>query len=132
MQAGVPDFAPVPGFDGAHQGARVLKYSPNGVRLAMAMDGTVRIYDVQEHSVVLKHELPLPKAVELAFSPRGTYLMTWERPVKTESGAWTKNLSVWDAATGAQLVQFERRQIEGWELQFTCLLYTSPSPRDRG
>ncbi|CCV00571.1 unnamed protein product [Malassezia sympodialis ATCC 42132] len=119
VQAGVPDFAPVPGFDGAHQGARVLKYSPNGVRLAMAMDGTVRIYDVQEHSVVLKHELPLPKAVELAFSPRGTYLMTWERPVKTESGAWTKNLSVWDAATGAQLVQFERRQIEGWELQFT-------------
>lgn len=97
----------------------MLKYSPNGARLAMALDGSVRVYEVHESSVALKHELPVSKPIEIAFSPRGTYLMTWERPVKLESGAWTKNLGVWDAATGALLGQFERRQIEGWALQFT-------------
>ena len=26
----------------------------------------------------------------------------------------------------------DARRAEGWQVEYTCLLYTSPSPRDRG
>lgn len=97
----------------------MLQYSADGARLAVALEGSVRTYDVQDDSVQLLQELPIPKVIEIAFSPRGTYLQTWERPVKSESGEWSKNLRVWDAAQGTMLGAFERRQIDGWALQFT-------------
>lgn len=97
----------------------MLQYSPNGERLAVALEGSTRIYDVSDTSVQLRHEIPVPKASEITFSPRGTYLMTWERPVKSDDGTWSKNLRVWDASTGTLLGAFERRQIDGWAFQFT-------------
>ena len=130
VHVGVPEFPEVRGFDGAHVGARSLMYSPDGVRLAVALEGrcvaqvieangSTRIYSVSEEAVSLLHELPIARAIELAFSPRGTFLMTWERPVKSENGGWSHNLRVWDAQSGAQVAEFERRQIDGWALQFT-------------
>jgi uncharacterized protein with WD repeat len=38
----------------------------------------VRIF--QAEGAQLVQELPLPNVVDLKFSPRGTYLSTWERP----------------------------------------------------
>lgn len=38
MHAGVPSFNEADGFDGAHQGARMLEYSPNGALLAVALE----------------------------------------------------------------------------------------------
>lgn len=80
------------------------------------------MYEVHDSSVTLRHTLPLEKAIELSFSPRGSYLSTWERPVKSEEGdrvSWSKNLRVWDTATGAQIAEFERRQLDGCFFQFT-------------
>lgn len=39
---------------------------------------SLRIY--QAESAQLLQELPLSNIVEINFSPRGTYLSTWERP----------------------------------------------------
>jgi uncharacterized protein with WD repeat len=39
---------------------------------------SVKIY--QAESAQLVQELPLPAIVEVNFSPRGTYISTWERP----------------------------------------------------
>lgn len=80
------------------------------------------MYEVHDSSVTLRHTLPLEKAIELSFSPRGSYLSTWERPVKSEEGdrvSWSKNLRVWDTQTGAQIAEFERRQLDGCFFQFT-------------
>ena len=38
----------------------------------------VRIF--QAEGAQLLQELPLPNIVDIKFSPRGTYLSTWERP----------------------------------------------------
>ena len=119
VKAGVPAFPDASGFDGSHVGARMLVYSADGSRLAVALEGTTRVYDVQNHGLVLRHEVPVSRAIELAFSPRGTYLQTWERPVKAEDGTWSRNLRIWHADSGELLGEFERRQIEGWAFQFT-------------
>ncbi|KAI3624139.1 hypothetical protein CBS14141_002567 [Malassezia furfur] len=100
----------------------MLQYSPNGALLAVALDKSVCVYEVHDSSVTLRHTLPLEKAIELSFSPRGSYLSTWERPVKSEEGdrvSWSKNLRVWDTATGVQIAEFERRQLDGCFFQFT-------------
>ncbi|KAI3617753.1 hypothetical protein CBS9595_003662 [Malassezia furfur] len=100
----------------------MLQYSPNGALLAVALDKSVCVYEVHDSSVTLRHTLPLEKAIELSFSPRGSYLSTWERPVKSEEGdrvSWSKNLRVWDTQTGAQIAEFERRQLDGCFFQFT-------------
>lgn len=41
----------------------------------------------QAEGAQLLQELPIVNVVELRFSPRGTYLSTWERPGKAVS-AW--------------------------------------------
>ncbi len=81
-------------------------------------------------------ELPLANIVELNFSPRGTYLSTWERPgmsspcpvdgsthtpfvVKLEDGNQHKNLRVWSASTGQELGAFTQKSQDGWDLQYT-------------
>lgn len=119
VKAGVPAFESVPGFGGAHAGARMLVYSANGARLAVALEHSTCIYDVHDTGLTLRHELPITRAIEIAFSPRGTYLQTWERPAKNEQGVWSRNMRVWHAESGQLLGEFERRQIEGWPFQFT-------------
>lgn len=77
----------------------------------------MRIY--QAESAQLLQELSLPNIVDISFSPRGTYLSTWERPIKLEDGAQHKNLRVFSASTGEELIAFSQKSQEGWELQYT-------------
>jgi translation initiation factor 2A len=64
-------------------------------------------------------ELQLSNIVELKFSPRGTYLSTWERPIKLEDGSQHKNLRVFSVSTGEELIAFSQKSQEGWDLQYT-------------
>jgi translation initiation factor 2A len=77
----------------------------------------VRIYLAE--GAQLLQELQLPNIVELKFSPRGTYLSTWERPVKLEDGSQHKNLRVFSVSTGEELIAFSQKSQEGWDLQYT-------------
>ena len=77
----------------------------------------VRIY--QAEGAQLLQELHLPNIVELQFSPRGTYISTWERPVKLEDGSQHKNLRVFSVSTGEELIAFSQKSQEGWDLQYT-------------
>lgn len=77
----------------------------------------MRIY--QAESAQLVQELAIPNAVEINFSPRGTYLSVWERPVKLEDGAQHKNLRVFSVSTGEELIAFTQKSQEGWDLQYT-------------
>ena len=83
----------------------------------------MRIYDVHDTQVTQRLELPVAKAIELDFSPHGTYLTTWERPLKRDEGegrvSWSKNMRVWNASSGQLVGEFERRQLDGCFFQFT-------------
>jgi translation initiation factor 2A len=71
--------------------------------------------------------LPAPNVFELGFSPLGSFIITWQRPVKDEEGNTTKNLKVWrtidDNASpeGERGVigQFVQKSQTGWNLQYT-------------
>ncbi|KAF8179670.1 eukaryotic translation initiation factor 2A [Pholiota molesta] len=114
---GTPDYAPVAGFVAPDVPARMQNYSADGRLYAYALPNVVRIY--QAEGAQLLQELPLPNVVDFNFSPRGTYLSTWERPVKLEDGAQHKNLRVFSVSTGEELIAFTQKSQDGWDLQYT-------------
>ncbi|KAF5349578.1 hypothetical protein D9756_008884 [Leucocoprinus leucothites] len=117
LVSGSPDYVPLSGFVAPDVPVRTNAYSADGRLYAYALPTTVRIF--QAEGAQLLQELPLSNIVELNFSPRGTYLSTWERPVKFEDGTQHKNLRIWSASTGQELVAFSQKSQEGWDLQYT-------------
>jgi translation initiation factor 2A len=71
----------------------------------------------------------LPNVYELAFSPLGTYISTWQRPSKDEKGDAVKNLNVWKLIEGncpeendehKPVGRFVQKSQSGWGLQYTA------------
>ncbi|KAF9446560.1 translation initiation factor eIF-2A [Macrolepiota fuliginosa MF-IS2] len=114
---GSPDYAPISTFAAPDVPARTHTYSADGRLYAYALPTMVRIF--QAEGAQLLQELSLANIVELSFSPRGTYISTWERPVKLEEGVQHKNLRVWSVSTGQELISFSQKSQEGWDLQYT-------------
>ncbi|KAF9232046.1 eukaryotic translation initiation factor eIF2A-domain-containing protein [Melanogaster broomeanus] len=117
LVGGTPDYIAIPGFVSPDIPARTYHYSDDGRLFAYALPTVVRIF--QAEGAKLLQELSIPNIIELQFSPRGTYLSTWERPVKLEEGAQHKNLRVFSASTGEELIAFTQKSQEGWDLQYT-------------
>jgi len=117
LVGGTPNYETLDNFQAPDVPARTYHYSPDGRLYAYAVPSGVRIF--QAESAQLLQELSLPNIVEINFSPRGTYLSTWERPVKLEDGAQHKNLRIFSVSTGEELVAFTQKSQEGWDLQYT-------------
>ncbi|KAK3942064.1 eukaryotic translation initiation factor 2A [Diplogelasinospora grovesii] len=126
---GVFDAAPVyealPGFVKPEGNLRCCVYSPCGRYFAYVSNEGVTVTDASVGHVLAT--LPLANVYELSFSPRGSFLSTWERPAKDENGDATKNLKVWrtieELAEGAEkqpLGKFVQKQQSGWNLQYTA------------
>ncbi|KAI0397577.1 translation initiation factor eIF-2A [Xylariaceae sp. FL0594] len=119
-----PVYEPLPGFVKPEGNSRCFVYSPCGRYFAWASHEAVQINDASTgHSLTT---LPLPNVYEIAFSPRGTYISTWERPAKDGNGDATKNLKVWrsveDVAEGGEktpIGRFVQKSQSGWNLQYT-------------
>lgn len=116
LVGGTPNYDAIESFKNPDVPARNYKYSSDGRFFAFTVPSAVFIYQA-ESSLLLK-ELPLPNILEINFSPRGTYLSTWERPVKLEDGAQHKNLRVFSVDTGEELVSFTQKSLENWDLQY--------------
>ncbi|KAF7791046.1 hypothetical protein EIP86_002006 [Pleurotus ostreatoroseus] len=117
LVGGSPNYEAIESFKGPEIPARTYQYSPDGRLFAYVLATGVRIH--QAENAQLLQELTLPKIVEINFSPRGTYISTWERPVKLEDGAQHKNLRVFSASTGEELIAFTQKSQDGWDLQYT-------------
>ncbi|KAK4242859.1 eukaryotic translation initiation factor 2A [Achaetomium macrosporum] len=126
---GVFDAAPVyealPGFVKPEGNLRCCVYSPCGRYFAYASNEGVVVVDASVGHVLTS--LPIAAVYELGFSPRGTYLITFERPSKDENGDATKNLKIWrtieDLAEGVEkqpIGQFVQKSWTGWNLQYTA------------
>ncbi|KAK4157683.1 eukaryotic translation initiation factor eIF2A-domain-containing protein [Chaetomidium leptoderma] len=126
---GVFDASPVyedlPGFVKPEGNLRCCVYSPCGRYFAYASNDGVVVTDASVGHVLTS--LTIPAVYELAFSPRGNFLSTWERPAKDENGDATKNFKIWhtveDIAEGAEkqpLGKFVQKSLSGWNLQYTA------------
>ena len=66
------------------------------------------------------HTLSAPNILEIAFSPRGSYIMSWERPKRDEaSGNFAPNLRLWSTSSGEYIRAFTQKGQAGWKLQFS-------------
>lgn len=125
---GVVDAAPVyerlPGFVEPEGTLRCCVYSPCGRYFAYTNDQGVTVVDASVGHILTS--LPLTTVYDLAFSPKGTYLSTWERPAKDEAGDATKNFKIWrvieevDDAEKQPLGKFVQKSMSGWNLQYTA------------
>ncbi|KAI9699874.1 MAG: hypothetical protein M1820_007049 [Bogoriella megaspora] len=120
-----PIYEQLPGFQRPEGNLRCCVYSPDGRFFAWASPEQVTVIDASIGSVVT--QLPADNVYELGFSPYGTYIITWQRPTKDESGNAVKNLKVWrtlDDNAGAEgqrsvVGQFVQKSQTGWNLQYT-------------
>ncbi|KAL1867552.1 hypothetical protein VTK73DRAFT_4076 [Phialemonium thermophilum] len=119
-----PVYEPVPGFVKPEGNIRCCVYSPCGRFFAYATNDGVFVVDASVGHIV--SSLSILNVLELAFSPRGSFLSTWERPSKDEAGDATKNLKVWrtieptaDGAEKQPLGAFVQKSQAGWNLQYT-------------
>ncbi|KAI1159205.1 eukaryotic translation initiation factor eIF2A-domain-containing protein [Nemania serpens] len=119
-----PVYLPVPGFVKPEGNLRCSVYSPCGRFLAWASNERVCVVDASVGHVLAT--LIVSNVFDVAFSPRGTYLSTWERPAKDENGDATKNLKIWrtaeevaDDAEKQPIGRFVQKSQTGWNLQYT-------------
>ncbi|KAI9885915.1 MAG: hypothetical protein M1823_002288 [Watsoniomyces obsoletus] len=119
-----PVYEPLSGLGKPEGTFRCSAYSPCGRYYAWASHEAVTVIDASTGSALTT--LPAPAVYELAFSPRGSFVITWERPSKDEEGNATKNLKVWrvieeksDDADKTPMGSFVQRSQSGWNLQYT-------------
>ncbi|GAW24362.1 hypothetical protein ANO14919_139460 [Xylariales sp. No.14919] len=119
-----PAYLPVSGFVKPEGNLRCCVYSPCGRFLAWASNERVCVVDASVGHVL--STLIVSNVFEVAFSPRGTYLSTWERPAKDENGDATKNLKIWrateqvaDGVDQQPIGRFVQKSQTGWNLQYT-------------
>ncbi|KAI9738317.1 MAG: hypothetical protein M1834_008815 [Cirrosporium novae-zelandiae] len=67
--------------------------------------------------------LSVENVYELGFSPRGTFIMTWQRPSKDGNGNMLRNLRLWKVIDASEerspVYAFFQKSQTGWNLQFT-------------
>lgn len=97
-----------------------LSFSPNGRFLAWANGSTVQICTVSNWKIV--HKLPRPKAFYLKFSPRSTYLMTWEIYTENPKDEVKEkpNLFLYDVASGRELFSIIQKRHADWEMHWAA------------
>ncbi|CCG80719.1 Eukaryotic translation initiation factor 2A [Taphrina deformans PYCC 5710] len=112
-----PSYTPREGFVQPTGNLRCCAYGPSGKLFAWATTTSVEIIETKTGSHL--QSLPVTNCLEIGFSPEGTYIVTWERFVKLESGEGSKNLRVWTVAGGEETCAFTQKSQSGWNLQYT-------------
>ncbi|ETI25076.1 hypothetical protein G647_04447 [Cladophialophora carrionii CBS 160.54] len=123
---GAPDYQPLPAFEKPEGNLRCCTYSPCGRYFAWAYPEKVNIINADTGDII--SSLPAENVFELGFSPKGTYIITWQRPSKDENGDAVKNLKVWlvhdekalaEGVDKEPLARFVQKNQTGWNLQYT-------------
>lgn len=104
----------------------LLSFCPFADYFSFFPHSSIFVYDVKNpDQIKLIRTIPVKNALEIDFSPQGTYLASWIRPFKLEDGAQHKNLQIWSTAPSAsddevqEVASFTQKLQEGWKLQFT-------------
>ncbi|KAJ2964371.1 hypothetical protein NQZ79_g682 [Umbelopsis isabellina] len=114
---GYPDYKPLDGFDKPSGSTRIFAYSKNGHAFAYATNESVKVFDAITNTQI--SEVVKANIVDVWFSPKGTYFVTWERPTKLEDGSGSNNLIIWESKTGTELASFSQKAYNNWNFQWT-------------
>ncbi|GBB91606.1 hypothetical protein RclHR1_00190019 [Rhizophagus clarus] len=114
---GHPTYEPVANFEDPGSNVKTFQYSKDGKYLGWVLPESVKIIDTETAQLV--SEIPKKQIVEIGFSPKGTYISTWERLVKSTDGSAHKNLIIWEVKTGKELISFTRKNYNNWNVQWT-------------
>jgi len=113
-----PSYGPISGSNFPAAGTyRCANYSPNGKYFAYAGVEDVKIVNPDDGSIL--GSIPAPNVHDLYFSPRGTYVTTWERTSKQEDGNATKNFKIWRTESGELVHAFVQKNINPLNFQYT-------------
>ncbi|KAI6245060.1 Eukaryotic translation initiation factor 2A [Erysiphe necator] len=119
-----PKYQSLSGFQPLEGNCRCCTYSPCGQYFGWSSNEYVTVIETTEGKVVTS--LKIPNVNEIGFSPRGSYLITLERPSKNEAGDAVKNLKVWrtveEITPGSEkqvVGRFVQKSQSGWNLQYT-------------
>ncbi|CAG8496007.1 2317_t:CDS:10 [Paraglomus brasilianum] len=99
------------------ENVRTVQYSKDGNYFGWATNECVKIINADTGALV--SEISKKNVIDIGFSPKRTYLSTWERPVKLEGDVPHKNLIIWDVATGNELISFTQKSQNKWNVQWT-------------
>ncbi|OTA99481.1 hypothetical protein M426DRAFT_16376 [Hypoxylon sp. CI-4A] len=119
-----PVYEPLSGFDKPEGNLRCCVYSPCGRYLAWASSERICVVDASVGHALTT--IDISNVFEVAFSPRGSFFSTWERPAKDEAGDATKNFKIWrtiedipDGTEKQPIGRFAQKSQTGWNLQYT-------------
>ncbi|RKP14982.1 eukaryotic translation initiation factor eIF2A-domain-containing protein [Piptocephalis cylindrospora] len=116
--SGPPEARLTSVLDETKDNVRKFEYDATGKYIVYVTRQDVRILDASTQASI--QVIDRKGIVDAAFSPRGTYLATWERPVKAEDGSVPANLLLWETVTGKQLCAFTHKNGNQWAPQWTA------------
>lgn len=111
----------------SHDGSQLLLLRPSVGLVKVDMR---RLHESGHLEASLQHSFVADsdKIVLAYFSPRGTFLTTWERPIKVKEGAPPVNLKLWNAQNGSFLrgwfVKAMPQKLDGSISQYSALQFT--------
>ncbi|KAH8924644.1 hypothetical protein BT69DRAFT_63793, partial [Atractiella rhizophila] len=117
VNGSAPSYSSFENFEKPEGQSKVFAYSGDGALFAASFPEEVYVYKTSDGSVLCK--IPVKNAIDLALSPKGTYLQTWERYSKPEDGSQLKNAKIWAIPTAEELTAFTARSSDNWQYQFT-------------
>lgn len=118
INLGPPNYDPVTAFQKDDSKAcKCMLFSPDSKKFAWANGICVKIVSTSTWKVLA--EIPRPKVSCLKFSPKGTYLMTWEPCITTTAGPGGPNLHIYNSENGELVKEFMHKKQTGWEPQWS-------------
>ncbi|CAG8506546.1 8208_t:CDS:10 [Ambispora gerdemannii] len=116
LSNGHPDYKSIKKFS-ERSDIKTFQYNKDGRYFGWASSEMVVVIDAETTKIV--KEIPRRNVVEIGFSPKGTYISTWERPVKLEENVVHKNLILWEVESGEELMSFTQKSQNNWNVQWT-------------
>lgn len=112
------DITPEPKANGE---CRAALYSSNGQFFAFTQPNEVVILDTSAEAK-LYHRIEIPEVFDIYFSPEGTFLCLWCKPVQInkENGTWNNNLKIFNVKTKTVIAEWSAKHQSGWRPQFTA------------
>lgn len=116
----IQDFEDITPSPKAQNECRCALYSGNGQVFAYTQPSEVVILDTSNQAKIY-HRIDMPDVFDLSFSPKGTYLCLWCKPVllNKENGTWNKNLKIFNIKSKAIVAEWSAKHQNGWKPQFT-------------
>ncbi|XP_044752195.1 eukaryotic translation initiation factor 2A [Coccinella septempunctata] len=116
---GPPEFKALNGFNTVtSKNCRSIQFSPNGDILAYLNDSQCVLLDTTNWSTIAT--IQPCKANQMTFSPKGTFLLTWEPFAITKANPnGGPNLHIYETKTGKLIKSFEHKKQSNWQPQWS-------------